>query len=266
MASFLRRDGKFKVEKFLLFALRTTPRIFNTFSQAIYSIMENKCLNLCHYIDDFLMMLSLHSNTSTVANDFADIWSHLILQSDVGRIRKAWWLISWIWKSIYWQWKRAFLWTSIREQSTLSLVFSSRRRSLSTKSRSHSISSLSASYPSQLGRPFRRKLFNILGQKFHRLAHFIAAVKRDLRWWQLLLRQWHGISVIRPSRPMITAHINARGTKGIGGIWNTQAFFEAHQQAASIEAYQLERNICHVVHHISMGEWMDGTPRNSHVR
>src|SRR5947199_2627270 len=42
----------------------------------------------------------------------------------------------------------------------------------------------------------------------------------DLSWWKILLKQWHGISVIRsPSRPILKVYTDASGKKGIGGIW-----------------------------------------------
>src|SRR5205814_9230098 len=50
-------DGRIYVELFLPFGLRTAPIIFNLFSEAIHWIMQLKGYDLCHYIDDFLLIL-----------------------------------------------------------------------------------------------------------------------------------------------------------------------------------------------------------------
>ena len=61
------------VELFLLFGLRIAFLIFNLFSEAIHWIMQLKGYNLCHYIDDFLLVLSPESfMIYTAANDFSE--------------------------------------------------------------------------------------------------------------------------------------------------------------------------------------------------
>jgi len=62
-------QGKYYVDMFLPFGLRTAPRIFNLFSKALHWVFETlHGWNLTHYLDDFLfvfppgMDISLHSN------------------------------------------------------------------------------------------------------------------------------------------------------------------------------------------------------------
>ena len=59
---------------FLPFGLRTAPLIFNLFNEIIHWIMQLKGYNLCHYIDDFLLILSPESlMIHTVVNDFSEV-------------------------------------------------------------------------------------------------------------------------------------------------------------------------------------------------
>src|SRR5438046_8465802 len=62
------------VELFLPFGLRTTSLIFNLFNEAIHWIMQLIGYNLCHYIDDFLLVLPLESIMILIVfNDFSEI-------------------------------------------------------------------------------------------------------------------------------------------------------------------------------------------------
>ena len=67
-------NGKIYVELFLPFGLRTAPLIFNLFREAIQWVMQLKGYNLCHYIDDFLLILPPGPTmVHTAAKDFSEV-------------------------------------------------------------------------------------------------------------------------------------------------------------------------------------------------
>ena len=75
-------EGQIHIELFLPFGLRTAPIIFNLFSEAIHWIMQLKGYNLCHYIDDFLLVLSPEPEKIQIAaNDFSETCEQIWLPS-----------------------------------------------------------------------------------------------------------------------------------------------------------------------------------------
>src|SRR5216117_1891807 len=64
-------NGHFFVDMFLPFGLRTAPRIFNLFAEALHWIFETLHeWNVTHYLDDFLFVFPPHTENSTVSAQF----------------------------------------------------------------------------------------------------------------------------------------------------------------------------------------------------
>jgi hypothetical protein len=64
-------DGKFYVDMFLPFGLRTAPRIFNLFAEALHWIFETLFeWNCTRYLDDFLFVFPPRTDISSVSAEF----------------------------------------------------------------------------------------------------------------------------------------------------------------------------------------------------
>jgi len=221
-------NGRIYVELFLPFGLRTAPLIFNLFSEAIHWVMQLKGYNLCHYIDDFLLILPPESPMiHTAANDFSEVCDTMGFMIEQKKNKEGT-LVDFLGLEIDTMAMEARL-PPDKHQRALSIVVDIlQRKSISFHTLEKLLGFLSfccAVIP--LGRPFLRQIFNLLNRKTHHLAHIriSKAAKRDLHWWTVLLHQWNGVAVIHSlPRPVITIYMDASGTKGIGGIWEDKAF------------------------------------------
>jgi Reverse transcriptase (RNA-dependent DNA polymerase) len=221
-------NGRIYVELFLPFGLRTAPLIFNLFSEAIHWIMQLKGYNLCHYIDDFLLILPPGSPMiHTAANDFSKVCDTMGFMIEPKKNKEGT-LVDFLGLEIDTMAMEARL-PPDKHQRALSIVTDVlQMRSISFHTLEKLLGFLSfccAVIP--LGRPFLRQIFNLLNRKTYNFAHIriSKAAKRDLHWWTVLLHQWNGVAVIHSlPRPVITIYTDASGTKGIGGIWGNKAF------------------------------------------
>ena len=222
-------NGKVYYELFLPFGLRTAPIIFNLFSEAIHWIMMSLGWKLCHYMDDFLLVLppQIGCDAPKAAAEFLHTCESVGFAIEEKKNREGT-LVDFLGLEIDTMDMQARL-PPDKHQHALQLVTDTlEKHSIPFYELERLLGFLSfccAVLP--LGRPFLRQVFNLLNRKTHHLAHVrvSSAAKRDLRWWKLFLHQWHGISVIRSlPRPVITIYTDASGTKGLGGIWGTQAF------------------------------------------
>src|SRR5436190_21461885 len=67
-------NGQFFVDMFLPFSLRTAPRIFNLFAEALHWVFETLHeWNVTYYLDDFLFSFPPHTDISTVSAQFNDV-------------------------------------------------------------------------------------------------------------------------------------------------------------------------------------------------
>ena len=222
-------EGKIYVELFLPFGLRTAPKIFNLFSEAIHWIMEFKGWDLCHYIDDFLMILPPDRSSDIVkaSSDFSNACEAMGFTIETKKNIEGT-LVDFLGLEIDTMAMEARLPMDKHHRAFEMVSQLIEEQSVSFYKLEKLLGFLSfccAVVP--LGRPFLRQVFNLLNRKSHHLAHvrITKAAKRDLEWWKIFLINWHGIAVIRPlARPVITIYTDASGTKGIGGIWGEKAF------------------------------------------
>src|SRR5947207_345982 len=221
-------DGRIYVELFLPFGLRTAPIIFNLFSEAIHWIMQLKGYDICHYIDDFLLVLTPEpEKVQVAANDFSETCETMGFAIEQRKNIEGT-LVDFLGLEIDTTVMEARLPPDKHKRALALVTDILRRKSIPFHVLEKLLGFLSfccAVIP--LGRPFLRQVFNLLNRKTHHLAHIriTKAAKRDLRWWTLLLHQWNGVAIIHSiARPVITIYTDASGTKGIGGIWDNRAF------------------------------------------
>ena len=67
-------QGKFYVDMFLPFGLRTAPRIFNLFMEALHWVFETfEEWNVMHYLDDFLLVFPPGTDITPYSWQFDEI-------------------------------------------------------------------------------------------------------------------------------------------------------------------------------------------------
>src|SRR5271156_696554 len=67
-------EGQFFVDMFLPFGLRTAPRIFNLFAEALHWVLETLFeWNVTHYLYDFLFVFPPHTDISSISAQFDSV-------------------------------------------------------------------------------------------------------------------------------------------------------------------------------------------------
>ena len=219
-------EGQYYVELFLPFGLRTSPRIFNLFSEAIHWLFEMIYgWSLSHYLDDFFAVFPPDSELDgpsqvfdTVLSEFGfvkaedkdefgTLVSHLgfLFDSNLMEVRLP---------------------PNKHARATEAVSNLAARKSVQQASFEETLGFLShCCQVIPLGRPFLRQLFSLLKRKSrYRRIRLNSEVKQDLRWWKLFLSSWSAISLIQLSRPVFQVSTDASGLKGIGGVYDGRIF------------------------------------------
>ena len=219
-------NDKFYADLFLPFGLRTAPRIFNLFSEALHWVFESLLhWDLTHYLDDFLFVFPSGTELKDPAKQYekvlatfgfapapekdmnGQVVTHLGFELDSNamevrlpqnkRLRAL--------KAVN-DLQKAHTVTHVSLEETLGFL-------------SHCCTVV------PLGRPFLRELYSLL----HRLPsrkrlHLHSAAKRDLKWWTRFLTAWPSVSLIQTMRTNHDVATDASSLHGIGGIYNGQLF------------------------------------------
>jgi hypothetical protein len=211
---------------FLPFGLRTAPRIFNLFAEAIHWVLQqHHGWEVTHYLDDFfagflpgtdIVSQSLHFDDvlhqfgfvrAPEKDESGCIVSHLgfIIDSIKMEVRLS---------------------PNKLRRAQASVETLLQRKSVTQSSLEEILGFLShCCQVIPLGRPFLRQLFSLLRRKARfRRSRLSSAVKKDLRWWQVFLSHWSAISLIQISRPIYHIATDASGKKGIGGVFGDLLF------------------------------------------
>ena len=186
-----RWKGKVYVEKFLPFGLRTAPRIFNLFSEAIHWIMELYGWTVCHYIDDFLTILhpdeDIHKASAEFDNICKSIGFEIEHRKDVEGTTVEFLgleIDTMAMEARLPQDKHLRAFRAVRDTLGRAYIpFHELENLLGF------LSFCCAVLP--LGRPFLRNIFNLLDQKTRHLMRIriTKAAKCDLQWWMILFTQ-----------------------------------------------------------------------------
>ena len=222
-------QGKFYVDMFLPFGLRTAPRIFNLFAEALHWVFETlEEWNVTHYLDDFLFVFPPGTDTTYLSTEFDHILAKFGLSKATEKDANGCIVIH-----------LGFKFDSIKMQ--VSLPSNKKLRALDAINSLLSASIISLqSLESTLGflshccqvvsfgRSFLRQLFSLLchcngWHCFHKIR-IPRLAKDDLHWWQWFLESWSAISMIQPSRPIHDVATDASGVKGIGGVYRRHVF------------------------------------------
>ena len=224
-------DGNFFVDMFLPFGLRTAPRIFNLFAEALHWVLETLYeWNCTHYLDDFLFVFPPGTDIASPSADFDFILSKFGLSKAVEKNLDGCVVVH-----------LGFEFDS--ENMQVRLPHSKKQRAIDAvnsllSSPSVTLTTLETtlgflSHCCQvvpLGRPFLRNLFSLIcrsgDRRSFRQIRLSHEARADLRWWHQFLTSWSSISMIQVSRIPFDVATDASGEKGIGGVYRRQVFSE----------------------------------------
>ena len=218
-------QGQFYVDLFLPFGLRTSPRIFNLFSEAIHWVLEQLEWSVSHYLDDFFTVFPPGSDATGPARIFDEVLNsfglskapekdecgtivtHLGFEFDSARMEVQ-------------------LPPNKLKRAQQAVDFLLAHKSVSQSSLEEILGFLShCCQVVPLGRPFLRQLFSLLRRKArYRRSRLNSSARADLRWWQLFLSHWSSISLVQLSRRQFDVSTDASGLKGIGGLYDGRIF------------------------------------------
>ena len=221
-------QGKYYADLFLPFGLRTAPRIFNLFSEALHWIFETLFhWNLTHYLDDFLFVFKPKTDLSPIMSRYNETLTEFGLTAAPEKDMNGTTVTH-----------LGFEFDSLRMEVRLPRNKHSRALHtvtdlLKAKSITYSMLDEALGFLSHccqvvpLGRPFLRNIFSAIrripsSRPFR--TRLSRAAKKDLKWWLIFLSSWSTISVIQLSRINHDVATDASGKKGIGGIYNKQLF------------------------------------------
>ena len=218
--------GQYYMELFLPFGLRTSPRIFNLFSEAIHWILETvHGWAIMHYLDDFFAVFPAHVELDGLSRTFDDVLSEIGFvkapeKDESGTVvtHLGFQIDSNLMEVRLPPNKHA---RAVRAVSELAL-----RKHVPQASFEETLGFLShCCQVIPLGRPFLRQLFSLLKRKLrYRCIHLNLEAKQELRWWTLFLSSWSTISLIQLSRTIFHVSTDASGLKGIGGVYDGRIF------------------------------------------
>ena len=219
-------NGVFYVELFLPFGLRTAPRIFNLFSEAIHWVLRaNFGWSVSHYLDDFFAVFPPSQKPSAPSNTFDDVLAefgfikapekdesgtvvtHLGFQIDSDKMEVC-------------------LPPNKHSRALAAITSLASAKSTSHASLEQTLGFLShCCQVIPLGRAFLHPLFALLKRNApYRRIRLNSTVKQDLRWWNLFLHGWSSVTLIQLARPKFEVFTDASGTKGIGGVFERNLF------------------------------------------
>ena len=219
-------NGKYYVDMFLPFGLRTAPRLFNLFAEALHWVFEFLYKwKVTHYLDDFLFVFPPGTNTDGPSIQYDQVLATLGFSGALEKNMEGH-IVTHL----------GFEFDSMKMEVRLPLNKKLRAltatqalleaKTVTTATLDETLGFLShCSQVVPLGRPFLRNLFSLLRRtdKMARI-HIPKAAKQDLRWWTRFLSSWPAISMIQCSRVNYDLATDASGLRGIGGIFKGKIF------------------------------------------
>lgn len=212
-------NGKYYMDIFLPFGLRTAPFIFNMFSEALNWILQRKySWTLTHYLDDFLAFFPAGTDLSNPSTNFKKICD--TLGFGIADKNEEGCIVSYLGLEIDTIKMEARLPNHKKIRALREVNEILNKKGVTKKELQALLGFLTfCTRVFPLGRPFLRHIFNMLNAARPGKQRLTLAAKRDLKWWNTFLPIWSGVAAIDPPRETVTIATDASGKKGIGGIW-----------------------------------------------
>ena len=222
--------GKFYIDTFLPFGLRSAPFLFNQLSTAIHWILQHKYSihHLLHYLDDFFTAGAPASQEcSNNLSAMLSLCQRINAPVKPSKVEGPTTLLTFLGILIDTSTMTASI-TDERKQDLISSLQSLLQHSKCTKRQLLSlIGKLSfACKVIPAGRIFLRRLIDI-SCSVSRLHHHIKLTKEahlDMYWWLNFLPQWNGSCCILQTEwttsPAMDLYTDASGSHGWGAYWS----------------------------------------------
>ena len=224
-------NGQFFVDMFLPFGLRTAPRIFNLFAEALHWIFETLYeWNVTHYLDDFLFVFPPHTDISIFSAQFDDVLAEFGLMKATEKDSNGCVVVhlGFEFDSELMQVRLPPNKKQRAHDAIMDLLLSSTVTLSMLETTLGFLSHCCQVVP--LGRPFLRNLFSQIchssNRGYLRRIRLNPDSRDDLRWWLQFLRSWSSISMIQLSRISFDLATDASGAYGIGGVHRRMVFSE----------------------------------------
>src|SRR5947207_13686529 len=219
-------NGKYDIDMFLPFRLRTAPRLFNLFVEALHWVFEFLYKwKVTHYLDDFLFIFPPGTNMDGPSIQYGQVLATLGLS---GALEKN--MEGHIVTHLGFEFDSMRMEVHLPPNKKLRALTATQAlleaKTVMTATLDETLGFLShCSQVIPLGRPFLHNLFSLL-RRTNKMAriHITKAAKQDLHWWTRFLSSWPAISMIQCSRVNYDLATDASGLRGIGGIFNGQIF------------------------------------------
>jgi hypothetical protein len=216
-------EGKFYVDIFLPFGLRTAPRIFNLFAEALHWVFETLYeWNSTHYLDDFLFVFPPNTEIEAISTQFDDVLHEFGLSKASEKDSNGCVVVH-----LGFEFDSNLMQVRLpankkqRAVASVTALLTSPTVTLSMLETTLGFLSHCCQVV-PLGRPFLRNLFSQIYRHSNRghlqRIRINSASRQDLQWWLQFLRSWSSISMIQLSRIFFDLATDASGAKGIGGV------------------------------------------------
>ena len=225
-------EGHVYIDRALPFGLRSAPKLFTAFADAIgWSLLHWGSPPLIHYLDDFLFFLSPEATESMMALPrIVSILDQLGVPIATQKVEGPATVVTFL--GIIVDTDRRELRLPVHKLEYIGHLVSQwrGRRSGRVAEFESLLGHLShAATVIRQGRIFLRHLFVLLSstRSRHHHIHLDAIAKADLLWWEYFLQQWNG-TMFFPQPPTPAAHVytDASGTFGCGGVvWASHWFY-----------------------------------------
>lgn len=210
-------DGRTALDTRLPFGCRSSPKLFNLYSEALHWILEARGIELEHYLDDFF--------GATDGDGRAVTELVCAIARSLGfRIRE---------KKVEWGAVVVVLGVEVDALRGVATISAPRREmvlgllnNLLDRGSASAIELMSIAGHLQFlvrvcppGRAFIRRIYDAAAAVLHkagpwRIPH---SAKLDLRWWRDVLLWWDGVLIFREDREAVEIWSDASTSKGLGG-------------------------------------------------
>lgn len=231
-------DGRYWIERYLPFGLRTSPFIFDLFAKALNWILVAilRWTIVLHYLDDFFAILAPTDDAIAYGQQFDLVCDELGFKINhtkdiMGTIAD---FLGIEFDSILMQ-ARLPPDKLARARNTVKVLLN--RAVISHRELESAVGFLSFAAKIVIpGRAFLTRLFDAI-RRPTTLIRITSHIRADLLWWEAFLKDWNGLKLIRhvTSRPTWHIWTDASGTFGMGGyILEHPDLLQSVQEAFSI--------------------------------
>ena len=213
-------EGQVFIDHCLPFGLRSAPKIFTAFADALAWILHHQGIrHIMHYLDDFMFFGSPGSGEAEFALRLAfDVLAGLGIPVSLPKLEGPSTSVTFL--GIVIDSERMELRLPHDKVDRMRALVSSwlGRRSGRRSDLESLLGHLShAAVVVWPGRIFLRHLFSLLARASR--GHFFIHLKADLAWWHCFLQVWHGAAfVISQNAPVVNVHSDASGNFGCGAV------------------------------------------------